>query len=210
MIETKGQLETIEWTKEFLKWLPDIYKSNIFEAMKSIEIGLVLDRPNMTKQDIENIKQAFDILKQQQLATPENIVNLNKIIYHPNSIEIDGILFDRNNLSWWKGIFNEETQERHYNAKGMMKTLKQQNKILSIQQEILAKPYMQDHHRYVLTKITDSLVENKHQAGLEQLNKWIDFTEKWWLIVHTLLWDIRYDKSRNYKHNKSMTRRFLT
>ena len=48
MIETTGQLETIEWTKEFLKWLPDLYKSNIFEAIKSIEIGLVLERPNMT------------------------------------------------------------------------------------------------------------------------------------------------------------------
>ncbi len=129
MIETTGQLETIEWTKEFLKWLPDLYKSNIFEAIKSIEIGLVLERPNMTDLDTENIKQALDILKRQQLATPENIVNLNKIVYHPDSIEIDGILFDRNNLSWWKGIFNEETQERHYNAKGMMKTLKQQNKM---------------------------------------------------------------------------------
>lgn len=65
-------------------------------------------------------------------------------------------------------------------------------KVLSIQQEILSKHHMKDYHKYVLTKITDNLVENNHQTELEQLNTWIDFTERGWLIVHTSLWDIKF------------------
>lgn len=80
-----------------------------------------------------------------------------------------------------------------------------QNKLLSIQQEILSKPNMQDHHRYVLTKISNNLVENNHQAELEQLNKWIDFTEKWGLIVHTSSWDIKFSsKSVNLNDIKDI------
>ncbi len=63
---------------------------------------------------------------------------------------------------------------------------------INFRQQILSKPYMQDNHKYVLNEITNNLVENNNQKELEQLNNWIDFTEKWWLIVHTSLWDIKF------------------
>ena len=120
------QLGTIEWTREFLKWLPEQYKWNILEAMNFLEINPMLDKPNMTSEDIKNKKLAFDKVKVWGGDNNRLKVNINKTIYHPDWIEIDGIVFDRNNLSWWSGIFNEQTQERYYNEESMLQTLKEQ------------------------------------------------------------------------------------
>ena len=71
---------------------------------------------------------AFEILKNNWVLTPQNISGLNDVVYHPGSIEINEIVFDRNNLSWWDGIYKEETNERYYNKKAMSNTLKKQGK----------------------------------------------------------------------------------
>ena len=125
---TINQFETIGLTEEFLNRLQENHRKNIFEVMKNISLNL--DRPNMTETDVQNIKQAFEVLKNNWALTPQNISGLNDIMYYPDYIGIEelGILFDRNNLSWWKGIFNEETQERYYSDKMMMMTLKEQDK----------------------------------------------------------------------------------
>jgi hypothetical protein len=125
-MEIVEQLTTLEWTKLFLQWLPETYRKNIFEAMKTVSLNL--DRPNITEEDIQNIKLAFEVLRDNWLLTPQNIASLNHIIYQEDSIDIDGIIFDRNNLSWWDGIYREETDERYYNKEAARSTLKKQGK----------------------------------------------------------------------------------
>jgi hypothetical protein len=46
-----------------------------------------------------------------------------------------------------------------------------ESRCISLRQQILSKPHMQDNHKYVLDKITDNLVKNNNQEELEQLDK---------------------------------------
>ena len=119
-------LKTINWAKTFLQWLPEGYKKNVFEAIKNSYLDL--ERPNITEDDANNLQLAFGILRDNWLLTPQNITSLNHIDYQKETIGIDGIIFDRNNLTWWGGIYKKETDERYYDKLTARDALKKQGK----------------------------------------------------------------------------------
>lgn len=57
--------------------------------------------------------------------------------------------------------------------------------LIFLQQEILAKPYMTQHHRTRLQKKTNQLINDQDAEWLEKMNKWIAFSERWWVIFNT-------------------------
>lgn len=61
-----------------------------------------------------------------------------------------------------------------------------------LQNKILSKPNMTDHHKQWLQKKTDELISMTDKAGLEQLDKNINFTDKWGLIINTPQWPLKF------------------
>ena len=65
--------------------------------------------------------------------------------------------------------------------------------VQSLQKKILNKKNITAQKKYWLKQWTDELVKNNDKAGLEQLDKWIDFTKRWGLIVNTSKETLRFE-----------------
>ena len=63
---------------------------------------------------------------------------------------------------------------------------------LELQNKILWKPDMTEQHKQRLQKKTDALIANKDEAGLEQLDKNINFSEIGGVIISTIHWPLAF------------------
>lgn len=80
------------------------------------------------------------------------------------------------------------SEECRKNLIAVIESTVQQEKekhLIFLQQAILAKPYMTEHHRTRLQKKTNQLINNQDAEWLEKINKWIAFSERWWVIFNT-------------------------
>ena len=106
---TLEQLQTIEGAKTFFKNSPEECKQNLIAAIQQnnkeeeqtnlIRIKEeILNKPNMTSVDKENIQKSITYLEKTKMDMQRNLKKLDAINYGSNYIEIGGVKFSREKL----------------------------------------------------------------------------------------------------------------
>ena len=86
-----------------------------------------------------------------------------------------------------------ESRETEDSLSEKIKQSQGERRLNDEKEEILGKQNMTKHHRNWLEKKTKALINKGDLTSLKQLNRAIDFTVRWGLIVHTSWWDLNFE-----------------